>query len=1270
MPKAEVIFFTMEDIRIYSVDSKLIYIAPITDSAERSAQVRGNNQIKLSWYAVKCDILPALSYLDYNNERFYLKSSYRPQKEARDLFKYDVAFCKIEGVIINSIFFRNVDVDGVVWQEPEFSLNANKLTITQLIVESINMLPNIQKLGLTFQTPFKDGDAVYHDYLNTKLKAFSFSGNKYSEVLSQVADEFETEFWFEDTNDSNVKILHFDMCLNNNDEYEMSDDYSEDGLVSGGLSSVEINHSNELPEKIYVYGSERNITKKTVEKQVAGGVMNVSYAKKLRLNSKVLPYQDKTEAGVAITVNTRDSSISIDNVSNGFQEVYINNEIYPKMDMFVSNVRSAKGANDMPIFYIQSSSLTTDYMDSKIAESYPESINPSRQGLLIDGMTLMVTFTSGLLNGMEFECSWNPKNAEIGLVPIEDEDQQLPYGNYCPRVGDRFVLWNLAMPQSRIEIAQDELLQDAKNHIDKIIESVNGCKCKTDDVFYSQYGLSFPISLGQRIKITSEVFANSIYQEAFLRSRVISYSYKLTKPHDISFELSEARRQGIIDTLTNQLTEMQIQAKQTEQLSRSISRRQNHDVAELKDMIDSIQTQMLVVGLEHDNFTMNAGLIYDNDKKILTIEQGDLIHNDYVEYGDNGSWKVYKTEINLNDDFYNSDTPYYLYAICPKEHSAVQEVVLSSDIIEDNDNNLAFLIGILSSEFDGSRVFNRTSGLTTITGGTITTEQIQDYNRQLIIDFSSNPPRIIARNSAEICGNIKFLSKDGAYKSLMPTLEERMLLGGFNILNNSGEYTEGSSFVLTNPNSNAEKYEETNMYALLEKGKEYVLSLMSNKPLATNYTNGIEIYLLKDKKYTEYIGIPLDGKGLVKSISSEQINGNYKTICVFNVNNSGEYYIRLDCNQRNTTASFWNLQIEEGNFATTWKRPIDYISQALQGSTEIEGGLVLTNILEVKNIINNVTGGISGLKDDDDNIFLWAGGSAQDAKDMKLPFVINHDGTGKIGNLFINKNSVSVMLKDYLGNHKGWLHIQESGFKMVDENGNNNVYFTVEDSNDFAKIGSEIQSVTSSRDKRSKTYYTDYSPTSTNIISEDAINLYLIGTDSKYTNFKVKIKSLKLIMQHRSSDDSSWKQGHLALSDSFTLIIGTESGARQSVTWDDFGSIKYDGSAFYYNLSEEKELEFNNIYTKPDKVQIKGFDVYAKTTGETDQVMVNFYVSIDITFEVNKHITIIAKNGIAHMHDNQRYMAYYHDSNGSTHFKVNADEVEIKQKDSIVVTGI
>lgn len=738
----------------YNVSIKEHYVILVTDSAERSAQVGGNNQLKLSWYDAKCVNFSALSFVDYNNQRFFLKTAYKPKKEANTLFKYDAIFYKIENIIANAIFFRYVDVDGTIWQEPEFSLNANKRTITEVIVEALNQLPIIKNLGMTFATPFAyEGDAVYNDYNNTKLTAFSFSGTKYSEVLSQVAEAYETEWWIEDTNDSNVKVLHFDLCEIEGNPYEFSDDYSEDGTYSGGLSSIEISNTNEVPERIYVYGSERNITRKTVQQQVAGGVMNLSYAKRLRLSQNLNNTNHITDSGIAITVNS-DSSITINGISNGFQEVYTNDEIYPKMDMVVSEVRVEKRSDDTQYFYIKSPNLTADFMDSEIAESYPDSINPSRQGLLLEGMTLMVTFTSGLLNGMEFECAWYGSRVEIGIVPNEEDDQQLPYGNFAPQVGDSFILWNLAMPQSRIAIAQEELFEDAKKYIDEITETINDCKCKSDSVYFAEYGANIPIELGQKVKLTSEVFANQLFAKATLSSRIVQYSYKLTKPYDISFNLSKARRSGLLETFENELTDIKGQHKQVEQLTRSISRRQWHDIEEIKGMVDTLQTQMLVVGNEHDNFVIDSQITYKDNLRQLKITNGELKHGSYVEYGDNGAWKINGVEINLNN--YDTSKPYYLYVYCPKNSNVATNIKLEETVVEDSDNTLAFMVGILSSEYEGSRVFNLTSGLTTVGGGTITTEQIQDYNRNLIIDFSSNPPRIIARNGAIIEGNIKF----------------------------------------------------------------------------------------------------------------------------------------------------------------------------------------------------------------------------------------------------------------------------------------------------------------------------------------------------------------------------------------------------------------------------------------------------------------------------------------------------------------------------------
>ncbi|MGN0929792.1 MAG: hypothetical protein ACI4N3_04085, partial [Alphaproteobacteria bacterium] len=123
-------------------------------------------------------------------------------------------------------------------------------------------------------------------------------------------------------------------------------------------------------------------------------------------------------------------------------------------------------------------------------------------------------------------------------------------------------------------------------------------------------------------------------------------------------------------------------------------------------------------------------------------------------------------------------------------------------------------------------------------------------------------------------------------------------------------------------------------------------------------------------------------------------------------------------------------QLERGTVATKWKRcPLDndsnriyyeslkYLQQAInEGSTEINGGLVLTNHIKVGNYANfnmiKETGGMQGTWIDDNSPFLWGGGtnlkalytiekykdnptyqpSEEELTDSMCNFVITHGG--------------------------------------------------------------------------------------------------------------------------------------------------------------------------------------------------------------------------------------------------------------------------------------
>lgn len=119
---------------------------------------------------------------------------------------------------------------------------------------------------------------------------------------------------------------------------------------------------------------------------------------------------------------------------------------------------------------------------------------------------------------------------------------------------------------------------------------------------------------------------------------------------------------------------------------------------------------------------------------------------------------------------------------------------------------------------------------------------------------------------------------------------------------------------------------------------------------------------------------------------------------------------------------------------------------ALHGSTDITGGLVMTNVLSLKDEDGNVTAGMSGLKDD--GITLWSGGTYEEAvnaaKDDSydtgngaITTLFKKDGTGKIGIFKISDTQAVVSISK-----QGKIVIDASddgGIYIKDNNGENNV---------------------------------------------------------------------------------------------------------------------------------------------------------------------------------------------------------------------------------------
>ena len=88
----------------------------------------------------------------------------------------------------------------------------------------------------------------------------------------------------------------------------------------------------------------------------------------------------------------------------------------------------------------------------------------------------------------------------------------------------------------------------------------------------------------------------------------------------------------------------------------------------------------------------------------------------------------------------------------------------------------------------------------------------------------------------------------------------------------------------------------------------------------------------------------------------------------------------------------------------------EYLKQAMEdGSTEVKGGLVMTNVMLMKNRQGEVTAGVSGLQED--NVPFWSGADYTNRK--KAVFRVHADGEvqrtkGTIGIMQVKNDSVEV----------------------------------------------------------------------------------------------------------------------------------------------------------------------------------------------------------------------------------------------------------------------
>lgn len=223
-------------------------------------------------------------------------------------------------------------------------------------------------------------------------------------------------------------------------------------------------------------------------------------------------------------------------------------DIYPRRTGTVSSVRSeektGEDGNPFTIYYFKDEDLPFDPND-----------------YLTGGRVMRVSFQEGSeLAGLGdeeegtyyFEVNYDSDTEEFELITIwpYDDGRQLPGETLIPKEGDRYILWNMRMPDEYYPLAEEEFLEAVEKYNADHGLDIAVYKAPTDHVWIEDNEIE--LSIGQRIRLESEeYFPETGYRE----SRITKITRKVTLPSQMDIEISDALSRTAQEKMTDSIAE-------------------------------------------------------------------------------------------------------------------------------------------------------------------------------------------------------------------------------------------------------------------------------------------------------------------------------------------------------------------------------------------------------------------------------------------------------------------------------------------------------------------------------------------------------------------------------------------------------------------------------------------------------------------------------------------------------------------------------------------
>ena len=440
---------------------------------------------------------------------FELTSSYFPKHNDSDGYDYEM----------------QMDAYYMSWKNkickyrPQHGANETSFNLTTTVGVHMNViLGNLKALGLTY-----NGKEFSVDYTTYNNKAFDvqkrflieYGSISILDALNAICSEdaLNCEWWIDGS------IICLGYC-----EMEGQTIFEQDVNV---LSMSYSESKSTYITRLYAFGSDRNIPKG----YFTGADADVT-TDGVATDYLMLPNKEVDSDGFYAKDGYLENVNVVKNDKQAIEGVVMFEEEYPKVESVVSSIKTYDSTVDND----DGTKTTQTFWQVTSTDSFT---NNFKESWIKSNLTLGIKFTSGALMGMEFDVSFKviDKVNYFEIVANDTYGRTLPDGIMCPKVGDKYFLFNWDATKitdtDLIPTAQLSLFDRAKQYYQKTMISNSNFTCTMDgDKFYND-GIYDYHPLGEQVKLINDMFAQvDADGKHYRNSRIIGMEIPLDIPYD------------------------------------------------------------------------------------------------------------------------------------------------------------------------------------------------------------------------------------------------------------------------------------------------------------------------------------------------------------------------------------------------------------------------------------------------------------------------------------------------------------------------------------------------------------------------------------------------------------------------------------------------------------------------------------------------------------------------------------------------------------------